>query len=218
MRIATLVLVLIFAACAAQAQQGNTEVTFDGLTKLQQGPYRESWADLDVEFTQYTKVLLVDPYFEFRAVKRTSPAAARRSNQKKYYISDRNRERLIQTVGEIFAAELGNSKTFTIADEPGPDVAILQVGVFDIVSRVPPESVGRSEIYLSSVGEGTLVVELKDSLSFETVFRGVERRAAQRAMGELRLSNSVTNWAEVRRLANRWARTMREGLDAIHDQ
>ena len=174
--------------------------------------------DLDVDFTKYDKIIPIDPHFEFRAVKRSSPAFAHRFNQRKFYINDSNRERLIETVSEIFSEELQNSSHFTIVDEPDPDVAILRVGILDIVSRIPPERVGRSEIYLSSVGEGTLVVELRDSLSLETIYRGVERSAAQRPGGSLPIRGTVTSWPEVRRLARRWALTMREGLDSIHNQ
>ncbi len=200
-----------------QQQEETAEVSFDGLVKLQKGLFRDSWYDPDVDFKQYTKIIPIDPYFEFRAVKRTSSTAARRSNQRKFYISDRNRERLIQTVSEVFKEELGNSKQFTIAEETGPDVAVIQIGVLDIVSRVPPEMVGRNEIYLSSVGDATLVVELRDSLSLETIYRGVERRSTGRAGAPMTRNSPVTNWAEVRRLAKRWAVRMRDGLDAIHD-
>ena len=217
MRRVCLVFLAFLATTAVQAQEGTIEVTYEGLTKQQRGLFQESWVDLDVDFAKYIKIIPVDPYFEFRAVKRTSPAAAHRSNQRKFYISDRNRERLIEEVSKIFKEELQNSSHFTIADEPGPDVVILRVGILDIVSRVPPSQIGRGEIYLSSVGAATLVVELRDSLSLETIYRGIERRAAQRPGSGMR-SSTVTNWAEVRRLARRWANKMREGLDSIHDQ
>ena len=215
--IRTCLVLFLLVAGAAKAHEGTAEVSFDGLVKLQRGLFKESWVDMDVDFSQYTKIIPIDPYFEFRAVKRTSSQAARNSNQRKFYISDSNRERLIETVSAIFAEELAKSEHFTIVDEPGPDVMILRGGVFDIVSRVPPDQVGRNEVYLSSVGEGTLVLELRDSLSLETIYRGVERRAAQQSATGMRRSNTVTNWAEVRRLARRWAVKAREGLDAIHN-
>jgi hypothetical protein len=48
----------------------------------------------------------------------------------------------------------------------------------------------------------------------------MERRSAERlggsgAPGTMMVSNTVTTWAEVRRLARRWATTLREGLDSI---
>ncbi len=71
---------------------------------------------------------------------------------------------------------------------------------------------GRGEIYLSSVGEATLVLEAVDSLTGEVIYRAAERRTAGRAGTTLMLSNTVTTWAEVRR----WATRLREGLDSIH--
>ena len=50
MRITCLAFIAILAGCASQPQQGTAEVTFDGMTKLATGPFRESWADLDVDF------------------------------------------------------------------------------------------------------------------------------------------------------------------------
>jgi hypothetical protein len=40
---------------------------------------------------------------------------------------------------------------------------------------------GRGEIYLSSVGEATLVLEAVDSLTGEVIYRAAERRTAERA-------------------------------------
>ena len=45
-----------------------------------------------------------------------------------------------------------------MVEEPGPDVLIISGGLHDIVSNVPPPTVGRSDIYLSSVGEITLIL------------------------------------------------------------
>lgn len=214
-----LVLVLLLAATVVEAQQdGTAEVSFDGLVKLERGLFKESWVDLDVDFLQYTKIILVDPYFEFRAVKRTASGTGRIPNQRRFYISDPDRQKLIETVAAVLKEEYAKSEHFTIVDKPGPDVAIIEVGILDIVSRVPPRMIGRGEIYLSSVGDATLVVEMKDSLSQETIFRGVERKSAGQKDAEMARATTVTTWAEVQRLAGRWAVKMREGLDAIHSQ
>ena len=132
-------------------------------------------------------------------------------------MSDKNKESLIEIVSEAFRKEMQKSKHFTGADAPGPDVLIIVGGLHDIVSRVPPDMIGRGDIYLSSVGEATLVLELKDSLSGETIYRAIDRRAAERAGDTMMMSNTVTTKSEVRRLAQRWATRLREGLDSIHD-
>lgn len=84
-----------------------------------------------------------------------------------------------------------------------------------MVSFVPPETVGRSDIFISRVGAITLVVELRDSESNAVLARTADRRAAERAGGRGQHSNPVTNQAEVRRLARRWAIWLREGLEGL---
>jgi hypothetical protein len=147
-----------------------------------------------------------------------SPTAARRSNEREFWISDSNKQRLIDTVSEVFDEELQRSEHFTMTDEPAPDALVITGGLHDIVSQVPPEQVGRSEIFLRSLGEATLVLELRDSLSNEVVYRAVERRAVARPGNDMIRAHTATSWAEVRRWARRWAVQLREGLDSIHQQ
>lgn len=197
-------------------QQGpNAEVSFDGLHVVDNAAFREAWADPDIEFSRYNKIMPGGAFFEFRAVKRTSNTQAARSNTREFYIDEDARARLEEEVTAIFAEELAKSTRFTVVDEPGPDVLIIRGGLHDIVSFVPPEPIGRGEIWLSSVGEITLLLEVVDSLSGEVIARAVERRAAQQGGGMAIRANSVTTWAELRRLARRWATTLRDGLDAI---
>jgi hypothetical protein len=71
-------------------------------------------------------------------------------------------------------------------------------------------------VFLSSVGEATLVLEVVDSMSGEVLFRAADRRAAERAGGTTPVrSNPATNWSEVRRLARTWGSRLREGLDSL---
>jgi len=221
-KLSILALAVLMAGCAAQEpsfQQGpEAEVTFDGLVRIDHGNFKDSWADPDIDFSQYTKIMTGDAVFEFRAVKKSHSASmARRSNESEFWISDANREKLIEVVTEVFRKELDKSEKFTRADSPGRDVLVIVGGLHDIVSRVPPDMIGRGEIYLSSVGEATLVLEARDSLSGETIYRAIDRRAAEQLGGQINISNRVTNMSEVRRMAQRWATRLREGLDSIHD-
>ncbi len=214
-------IVLIAMAVASTGQvaaqdDSGADTSFDGLVEIKKGVFKRSWVDPDVDLTKYTKILPGGAHFEFRAVKKGSSTSISRRNQREFYISDANQQKLIDTVSEIFEEEVAKSKHFTIAEEAGPDVMILHGGLLDIVSRVPPDLIGRGEIYLSSVGEATLVLVLLDSLSGETIYCAVERRAAGRSGSDMTLSNTVTTWAEVRRWARRWATRLRDGLDSIH--
>ena len=212
---------VLITGCASQepaVQTGPTaETTFDGLVRIDNSRFAGAWIDPEIDLTQYTKIIPGGAAFEFRNVQKTSAMAARRSNEREFWISDANKQRLTDTVSEVFTEELQKSKHFTVTDEPAADALIIVGGLHDIVSQVPPEEVGRSEIWLRSVGEATLVIELRDSLSNEVVYRAIERRAAESTGNQMIRGNTATTWAEVRRWARRWAVRLREGLDSIHE-
>ena len=220
-RLIAIAATVLVAGCAAQEpaiQAGpDAETTFGGLVRIDHSRFAAAWVDPDTDLKQYNKIIPGGAEFEFRNVQRTSATAARRSNESEFWISESNRQRLVDTVSEVFAEELQKSKYFTITEEPGPDALVITGGLHDIVSQVPPESVGRSEIWLSSLGEATLVLELRDSLSNEVIYRAVERRAIERPANQMIRANTATTWAEVRRWARRWAVGLREGLDSIHE-
>jgi hypothetical protein len=69
-------------------------------------------------------------------------------------------------------------------------------------------------IFIDKVGEATLVLDVRDSMSNAIFARAVDRRAAEQANG-MTQSNRVSNKAEVRRLGRKWGRILREGLEAL---
>jgi len=220
-KLSILALAALMFGCATPdptLQQGpDAETTFDGLVRIDNGRFNDSWADPDIDFTRFNKIMVGEAVFEFRAVRDTgNMTSMRRNNQTEFYISDDRRERLIETVTEVFRDEFSNSENFTMTETAGPDVLIIVGALHDIVSHVPPDMIGRGDIFLSSVGEATLILEARDSLTGETIYRAVDRRRAE-SIGQASVSNTVTNRSEVRRMARHWARRLREGLDSIHN-
>lgn len=215
-----LCVIALMVACAGEPAidtAADAELSFDGLSPVSNSRFANAWADPDIDITVYNKIIVGNAEFEFRAVKQNaSTSSMRHSSDTEYWISDENKQKLVDEVSAVFAEEMKKSKNFTFVEDPGPDVLYLVGALHDIVSRVPPDRIGRSEVFLSSVGEATLVLEAHDSLSGETIYRAVERRNMERTGTGIR-ANSVTTWPEVRRLARRWATTLVEGLDAIHE-
>lgn len=210
---------VIIAGCTSAPptiQEGpDAEVSFDGLHVVDNSAFKAAWADPDIDFSRYNKIMPGGAFFEYRAVKKTSGTTRAISSQSEFYIDDKAREKLKEVVSEIFNEELAKSSRFTVTDAPGPDVLIIRGGLHDIVSNVPPEIIGRGDIYLSSVGEITLILEVVDSMSGEVIVRAVERRALDRSGGMAMRSSTVNTWAEVRRVTRRWATKLRDGLDSI---
>jgi hypothetical protein len=214
-----IVIALALAGCTSQptVQTGpNAEVSFDGLHKIDNSAFHDAWADPDADWGRYDQFIGGEAFFEYRAVKKTAKYSNHRppASTDEFYIDEKSRERLTKEVTEIFTEELAKSERFTRTEEPGQNVLVIRGGLHDIVSRTPPELITRGEIYIRSFGEATLVLEVVDSMSGEVLARAVERREAG-SSASMVAANTVTTWAEVRRLTRRWAVTLRKGLDGL---
>jgi hypothetical protein len=206
----TVAVMVLAAGCASQTQQPilGDEESFDGLRRVENSRASAAWIRPDIDWSSYTKVRLEGAGVAFRPLTRTGPTA------RQFPVTEAQQQRLKEILSEAFTEELANSTRFELVRDPGPDVLTVWGELEDVVSNVPPERAGRDRIYLDRVGAATLVLELRDSQSNAALARAVDRRAASRAGGTTQLSSSVSNWAEVRRVARRWATMLRERLDA----
>ena len=203
-------------------QEGpDAEVTFDGLTRLDHTVMDAVWARTDIDLRDYNKVMFEGLGIEYREV--SGPYSGRagagtsishRSNQTEFQLDPETQALFEEEIGAAFVEEMGESKVFTVVEEPGHDVLLIRGGLLDVVSRVPPDTVGRSRVFLDSVGEATVVLEIRSSVSNTIYARAVDRRAMEQ-QGMMIESNRATNRAEVRRLGRRWARILRDGLDQL---
>ena len=223
MKTLSLILLSLFVVACTSAppalQTGpDAERTYDGLVRVNNSRFQDAWADPEVDFSEYNKVMPGGARFEFRAVSKTAGRTSlSRGTQSEFWISDANRDKLVDTVSGVFNEELSKAQGWESTEEAGPDVLIIRGALLDIVSFVPPEMIGRGEVYLSSVGQATLVVEGIDSMSGEVVFRAVDRRSIESGGDMMTRANTVSTWAEVRRWARRYATRLREGLESVHE-
>jgi hypothetical protein len=206
------------AGCATPTPTIDTsaeaEMSFDGLYPLKDTTADVAWARPDVDLTQYSKLMLEGVGVEYRPGGESGRSFHSRSTGGPYEVTEAQKERFETLMREVFVEELAKSEHFTVVTEPGPDVLLIRGALLDVVSYVPAEPIGvRSEIYLSRVGEATLVLELRDSITEAILARAVDRRAAEQVGGYMMESNRVTNRAEVRRLARSWAGILRTRLD-----
>jgi len=191
----------------------------DQLVK-EKGRFRETWVRPDVDITQYSKLLVWQPAFEFREV---GEAGGRETTSKLlttgggFAIREEDRQKFAEIVSDAFVRELERSKMFQVVDEVGPDTLIVRSGVLDIVSDVPPPYTGTSDIYLSSVGQATIVFQLIDAETGVIQATAGERREIQpRGRGHMVSTIPIsenTVWIEVERWARQAAQDLRRELE-----
>ncbi|MEJ2128414.1 MAG: DUF3313 family protein [Woeseiaceae bacterium] len=219
---AVAVAAIAFTGCSStpQFQTGpDAEVTHDGLTRVDRTIMDAVWARKDLDLGGITRVRFHNLGVEYRNVDgpysgRAGTGSIRTtSNRSEFQLNQATRELFEEEIGTAFREELERSTVFTLTDEAGPDVLDVHIGLLDVVSRVPPDSVGRSRVFIDSVGEATVVLEVRDSVSHTILVRAVDRRAAESmTMFE---SSPPRNRAEVRRLGRRWGQIIRDGLEAM---
>lgn len=214
-----LLLSVLVYSCSSQTaslQQGpGAEVTYDGLVRVDNADWQRVWARPDFNISAYSKIMFGGSEIQYRPTRRTSSLSTRARNQTDFAISQQNRNRLESIVRDEFGTELARVSGFETVSEPGPDTLLLRINLSDVVSNVPPQNFSRRDIYLSEVGSATLTLELRDSESNAIIARAVDTRAAESMFGGLEYVSPITAWAEVRQLAARWGRLMRERIDQM---
>jgi hypothetical protein len=207
----------IVIGCAATPGTIDTspeaEVTFDGLYPVKGGRMDQAWARKDLSAESYTKVMLQGVGVEYRPGGETRRRPIGNTTSQHYAVTAEQRAHFESEMREAFMEELAKGENFEIVTEPGPDVLLVRGGLLDVVSFVPPEPIGNADIYLSTVGEASLILEMRDSISGAILVRAVDRRAAEDSAHGFTRSNSVSNMVEFRRLARTWAGILRDGLD-----
>ena len=221
-----LVPLLLATACTStaqpQIQTGNeAEVTFDGLKRVDNTIMDSVRARPDIDLRGIDKLIFVPIGVSYRDVEPSDPTTAlRRSTRsretelREFQLDEETKALFEAEIGAVFAEEVSASKVYTIVEEPGPDVIAVGVALLDVVSRVPPQAQSQPRVFIEMVGEATLVLEIRGSMSNTVYLRAVDRRAAAQ-QSQMIESNRVTNAAEIRRLGRRWGQITREGLEFL---
>jgi hypothetical protein len=207
------ILALVAAAasgCGPQPTQPKPigEVNIEGLQEVPARNFEVAFVRPGVTFADYTKLMVDELELAFRTPDR---------EQNQFPLGEDQKTRLRAAMATAFGEELGKLENVEVATAPGPDVLALRVRVQDIVARAPGRRVGgagRAGFALETVGEMTLVIELRDSQSDEVLARVFDRQAVE---GAAMVSGDgvISTWEGVDRIVARWASRAREGLERL---
>lgn len=201
---------MLIGACGPQPTQPRPtgEVNVEGLQEVSARNFEAAFLRPGVTFSNYSKLMVNELELAFRTPDRS---------QNQFALGEDQKTRFRAAMAVAFGKELGQLQNLEIVTEPGPDVLDLNVRVQDIVASSPGRrvgSMGRASFALESVGEMTLVIELRDSESEEVLARVFDRRAVEGA-AMLSGESVISTWEGVERLVARWASRAREGLDRL---
>jgi hypothetical protein len=171
----------------------------------------------DADFREYTKVMLVPTEVAFkknwhRDMNRDATSLDRR-------VSDADARRILDAAKEGFEKVFRRAYEdagYQVVDAPGSDVIKVATAVVNLDVQGPDiMSAGRSRTYTREAGSGTLVLEVRDSLTGALLGRALD--ADTTGDFGMRLRNSVTNVAEFERMFADWARQSAKGLTTLKE-
>jgi len=198
------------SACGPQPTQPKPmgDVNIEGLQQVPARNFEAAFLRPGVTFADYSKLMVKELELAFRTPDR---------EQNQFPLGEDQKTRFRAAMATAFGEELGKLNNVEVVTEPGPDVLALHVRVQDIVARAPGRRVGaggRAGFALETVGEMTLVLELRDSQSDEVLVRVFDRQAVEGA-AMVSGDSVVSTWQGVERLVGRWASRASEGLDRL---
>ena len=169
----------------------------------------------DAEIPSYTSFILAPATVQF--ARNWDPNRGGRSLSRRLDAGDvvAIKDNLSAMLGDIFREEL-TAGGYQVVTEAGPDTLLIIPAIVDLYITAPDTSAaGRSRTYTANPGRMTLVLELRDSVTGETLARVVDSQSG-RSSGFMTITNRVTNTADARLVIRNWARALRSGLDGLH--
>jgi hypothetical protein len=203
---------IVLAGCAT-TQRGPAE--WDGLVRQPNTRLDAVFLQPDAEIPSYTSIMLAPATVQF--ARNWDPNRGGRSTSRRLDAADiaAIKDNLAGMLGDTFRQEL-TAGGYQVVTEPGPDTLLVIPAIVDLYITAPDTmSAGRSRTYTANSGRMTLVLELRDSVTGETLARVVDGQSG-RNIGIMTITNRATNTADAQRAMNIWARSLRGGLDSLH--
>jgi len=203
---------MVLAGCAT-TQRGPAE--WDGLVRQPNTRLDAVFVKPDAEIPSYTSFILAPATVQF--ARNWDPNRGGRSMSRRLDAGDITaiKDSLATMLGDTFREEL-TAGGYQVVTEPGPDTLLVIPAIVDLYITAPETiSAGRSRTYTANSGRMTLVLELRDSVTGETLARVVDGQSG-RNIGIMTITNRATNTADAQRAIRTWARALRSGLDTLH--
>lgn len=194
------------------ARNANAQWSQEGLEPINVRGLDVVFAKPGATLAGYERIELTPVSVEFRRNWERQAAGTGTRTRVRPADVQRIRDRLSQLVETTVIEELADGG-FKMAEGPGEDVLTVQMSIVNLNINAPDlPSSGNVRVYTTSVGEMTLVAELRDSSSGELIMRILDRRIGRDTL-QPRFTTRVNNVSEARTAARVWAQALRRALE-----
>ncbi len=189
----------------------DAEVTEEGLHRVHPSIMEAAWVRPDLDLSRYTRILLVPTGVQFREVTDRNYNVRTRGNVSEFPLDDEKKEWLRGLWRRAVDARFAQIQSSELYDEVGSDVLVVQGFLVDVVSRIPPVTVGSDFSFVSDPWSVNVVLELRDGTTAELLARTIDRRNAEG------LVDVGTVWVRTEDLVELWAQGLFERLEQLSD-
>ncbi len=191
------------------ATGSDADVTEEGLHRVHPSIMEAAWVRPDLDLSRYTRILLVPTGVQFREVAGRRYNVRTKATVTEFPLDDQKKEWLRGVWRRAVDAKFEES--YGLYDGVGSNVLVVQGFLVDVVSRIPPDSVGSDISVIRDPWSASVVLELRDGTTTELLARTIDRRNAEG------LVNVSTVWVRTEDLVERWAQVLSDRLEQLSD-
>lgn len=208
----------LFLLAAFATTPGFSEVTEDGLTRVDKTKADLLYVRAGVSFAGYKKVVLLEPAVAFK--KNWQANSNSTIEPTGHPVSDEGMAKMIATGKKMLTDEFSHRLTkagYTLVNEPGPDVLAIKSAILelDVYAPDPDSQLGLfKKVYTEYAGEATLVIELYDSVTGQILARAYDQTAGEYdSFARSTARTHQTNLRDADYVINDWGRKLVKGLE-----
>ena len=207
-------LMLVVLAASADAQSflaagADAEITEDGLHRVDPAIMPAAWVTPELDLSGYTKLFFLPAAVSYLELPDQQRATRIADTGSQFPISKDRQIRFRGQWTESFHGTVSDLDSFELVDYVGRDVLLVRGRLADVASGIPPDRPGSGSVTILYPWEGTLVLDIQDSMSDEILARTVDRR---RVEGPI---DATAVEAGVGIMLRRWAQLLRTRLEEL---
>ncbi len=209
-------LLLLASTCAntthaTEVGHSPNVTTSEGLIPIKIRGVDEAYVQPKADLSPYHDLMLDPIEVSFRKDWNPAPAGMPISAQEKNDI----REGLARVLRDAFTQEISRSGEYRIVTVPAEGVLRIKAEIRDLFINAPDLQRAGIRSYTLSVGDMSLVAELRDAPTGDLLARVIDHKRDPESVW-LELTTRVENVASAERAAVSWAQTLHRELDAAH--
>jgi hypothetical protein len=190
--------------------------SWDGLIRVEPKRMDAAYLLPGADFRTYTKVMIDPSQIAFSKDWLRNMNSQNRSLGGLITKSDAQQilTKASQSFDQVFA-ETMNKNGYTVVSTPGADVLRISPAVINLYINAPQVNGPQAgRVYVVNAGEGTLVLEARDSETNTLLGRVIDARETSDS-GGMQFSSQSQNISDFKALVNVWAKTSSKGLDEL---